>query len=584
MFNISRKRVMRYGLAALAIVAIVIFSIYRKNGGVAVDYVVVKRGDVAQEVSVTGTVKPVQAVSLAFERGGKVTDINVKVGNTVNAGQVLISLNAEELRAQLRQAQAGVEVAEAQLRQYQATLESQEIKLTELERGARLEELKIAETKVANAEKSLVDAEENLTNVKSKADIDLANAYDDVKDTLSDAYVKSDDAVRVKSAGAVTGDIINGYNITFNSCDSAEETAVESLRRTLEQNLNDWETELNTIDEKTEFARLDEALSDSEKYLVKVKNYLDRVNNLLTTSCSLANSTLSTDRTNMNTARTNINTAVSAVNVQKQTIASQKATNSSAVTTAVTTLNTAKNTLATARDELVLEKAGTSKEAIGVQKALVKQAQANVDAQKGQIKQAQANAQNYEAQIAKTVLRAPFKGVVTKVDADLGEVVAANAVVSALMSFSKFEIETNIPEVDIGKLSLEDPVKITLDAFPGEVFTGKVSTIEPAETIVDGVVNFKTKVLFDKTDERLKSGLTANLDIETDRKTGVLILPQYAVVENDQGSFARKQEIGGVKDYPLQTGIRSRDGNIEIISGVSEGESVLNIGAKNSAQ
>ena len=72
-----------------------------------------------------------------------------------------------------------------------------------------------------------------------------------------------------------------------------------------------------------------------------------------------------------------------------------------------------------------------------------------------------------------------------------------------------------IPETDIGKVAMGDAVSMTLDAFSGETFTGTVFYIDPAETILQGVVDYKVKVSFNKPDTRLKSGLTANLDIQT---------------------------------------------------------------------
>jgi HlyD family secretion protein len=155
-------------------------------------------------------------------------------------------------------------------------------------------------------------------------------------------------------------------------------------------------------------------------------------------------------------------------------------------------------------------------------------------------------------------------------------------IIASVISDKKFHIEANIPEVDIGKIAVGNPVSITFDAFPDETFTGSVAKIDPAETIVDGVVNFKTTVAIESPDARLKSGLTANLSIETVKKTGVPILPQSAITETREGTFVKRYENGVFVDREIKTGIRDKNGNIEIVSGVSEGDQVQNVGLRTS--
>jgi len=79
---------------------------------------------------------------------------------------------------------------------------------------------------------------------------------------------------------------------------------------------------------------------------------------------------------------------------------------------------------------------------------------------------------------------------------------------------------------------------------------------------------------------RLKSGLTANLDIQTKHKDSVLILPQYAILQNDSGTFVETLASGKVVNNPVTLGIQDAKGNVEIVSGATAGEQVLNIGLK----
>jgi multidrug efflux pump subunit AcrA (membrane-fusion protein) len=96
-------------------------------------------------------------------------------------------------------------------------------------------------------------------------------------------------------------------------------------------------------------------------------------------------------------------------------------------------------------------------------------------------------------------------------------------------------------------------------------------------------VNYKTTITFSQNDPKIKSGFTANLKIQTMKKDNVLILPQYAIVENDRGAFVKKMNggnAGQTTEIPVTLGIRSQNGMVEIIDGVAEGDRVLNVGIK----
>ncbi|MFA6537644.1 MAG: biotin/lipoyl-binding protein, partial [Patescibacteria group bacterium] len=155
----------------------------------------VLRGDLQQEVSVTGTVKPAEAVELSFEKSGKITSIKVKVGDEVKNNKILVEMANTDLVAQLKQAQASLENAHAQMKQYQAGAESQKAKLDELKAGTRPEEIASAQTTVNNAEKSLLDANLTLQNIQEKADKDLTQAYNNTLNTLAYAVTIAENSL-----------------------------------------------------------------------------------------------------------------------------------------------------------------------------------------------------------------------------------------------------------------------------------------------------------------------------------------------------------------------------------------------------
>ncbi len=477
------------------------------------------RGDISEEVIVTGNTTPVSDINLGFQTAGRIAVVHVDVGEKVTVGEALAELDASQLKAQVRQAQASVDAAQA--------------KLDSLKKGTRPENIQITQTAIAKAKQ------------------DLANDYNGVVAILDDAYAKANDAVRNQVNALFTNaDMINPQ-LTFPVADSQIQINAQSGRVLVGGELNAWKNELSGFNTMTADASpdaLDNAIKNAASHLNVTLNFLNTLMNALVNSPNLSAATLTAYKTSVTTAASETSVAITNVNNVSQAIASQKI---------VVKQN---------QDQLALELAGTTQEDIRAQEAAVAQARANVAV--------------VETQLAETVIRSPINGTVTKQGAKVGEIASPNTILVSVVSLDNLEIDSNVPEVDIGKISAGNPVNITLDAFPGETFTGKVTKIDPAETVIGGVVNFKVTINFDKIDQRFKSGLTANLTIKAKKKTGVLILPAVAIIQNDSGAFVKKYENGAAREVPVTLGVRDQSGRVEIVSGVSEGEKVVNVGLK----
>jgi RND family efflux transporter MFP subunit len=193
---------------------------------------------------------------------------------------------------------------------------------------------------------------------------------------------------------------------------------------------------------------------------------------------------------------------------------------------------------------------------------------------------AQASVDSVTAKIENARIVAPISGTITQFDAKVGQLASPSASLVSIMSSGRYEVDAGISETDIGKVSVNNVVMMTLDAFPNETFAGSVFYIAPAATNTGGIINYQIKISFTTPDPRLKSGLTANINIQTKHKDNVLILPQYAILQNDQGTFVETLLNKKIKQNPVTLGVTDQKGNVEIISGVTEGEQVLNIGLK----
>lgn len=568
-----------FTLIFVGLVSIFYFN-YRKNKNENRELITVTRGDIIQQVTVTGTTKPTESVNLGFEKIGTLARVYIKIGDKVKIGQLLASTDSRDTLARLSQALASLEGSQASLKQYEAALAVQQSKLEELKTGTRPEEVTIAQAQVDNARSSLADAQTSLQNTRTKADADLSNLYNSVPDILNDAFIKADDAVRKQANDLfVNGDSTNPQ-LSFQVTDSQIKTDAESLRLKTTTELNNWRTELSLISSATSTADMDKSLNFAKQHMLIIRDFLAKCMDALNSASNLPSGTASANKASVTTGRTNVNAALTLVTNQTQSIISQKISNQDNLSSAQAKVNDANSVLLNAQNQLSLKLAGSTPEAISGQQAQVKQAEANLATQSAQIKKAQAEVLSNQAEFSKTAIRSPINGVVTKQDGKLGAVVSSNTPIISVISLESLEIEANIPEVDISKVSLAEPVSITLDAISGETFTGTVFYIEPAETIIDGVVNYKIKVNFDKIDERIKSGLTANLAIETLHKKDVLKVPLVAILDKDTGKFVRKQTDDGLVEMAIQIGVTGVDGTIEVISGVSEGDKLVNVALK----
>jgi len=505
----------------------------------------VTKSTVLQDVSVTGKTKSVSRVDLAFERSGRVSLLAVKTGDIVKAGQLLVQLETGELAAQYRQAESSLAGANAQRSNYAAALAAQQAKLDEVISGTRPEEILLAQNDIQTAKQT------------------LTNYYGDTANTIADAHQKSDDAVRTKTLGMFSGSPGSLYSATYGTCEESAKNQAQVLRGSADKALAKMEIDAQEIALTTDAVRIDALLSDATLQITIIKQFLDATRTSISNQCLQNDTTIAGFRSNVNLALAGVVTAQASLQTLQQNIASQKLV-----------LNKLENTLN-------LKKAGALPQQIDAQRAAVAQAQANLKAQDAQISSAVATVQLYGAQLGKFSLRSPIAGTVTFLDIQRGEIAAPNTTVATIIAPNALEIEAQIPEVDVSKLAVGNSVTITFDAIGSTPFDGIISFIDPAETIIDGVVNYKVKISLETTDARVKSGLTANLTIHAQRRENVLTLPDFTLSEEDAGVFVQKIGADGTAQKTLVTiGMRGTNGLVEILSGLTENEKVESVGLK----
>jgi len=350
---------------------------------------------------------------------------------------------------------------------------------------------------------------------------------------MQDVYLQEESAVlhyadTLFSDGASVNPII-----TIRTQDQNEKLSIEAERLVVSEKLKEWKDALASLNASSGDSAINAAEIMGKGAINYITDFLDRLGtitaNLNPLNSGLTQSQIDTDRASVNTAA--------------QTASAGSSAEQSAYDTWVS-------------------------------------APQNIAAQEAAVEAAQASVESARAKILNAQIIAPISGTITQFDAKVGQLASPSIPLISIISDTGYEVDAGVSETDIGKVSLGDTVSMTLDAFPNETFSGSVFYIAPAETNNQGVINYQIKISFDKPDPRFKSGLTANIDIQTKHKDSVLILPQYAILQNDSGTFVETLQNNKVIQSPVALGIQDQKGNVEVISGVSEGEQVLNIGLK----
>jgi len=415
--------------------------------------------------------------------------------------------------------------------------------------GAVIAELNIGNLSAAlqQAKASLSAAEADLAALTAGTRPEQINIYRNnvvqsqatLANAIARAYAVADGAVHTDADQFFTNPRNTNPDITFILPDAILKNTVVLERAAIEPMLIAWNTQISSPSFGS--SNLIADTTTATQNLTQIITFLNDVATALANEIGLSETSVASYTSSITTARTN-------------------------VAAALTALTNAKTALLNDQGTLALAEAGSTSQSIAAGQAQVQQAQAGV-----------ANAQ---ANLQGARIIAPISGVVTELDAKIGQLATPGTPLVSIIGNGGFQVEAGVSETDVGKLAVGNIVTMTLDAFPKETFTGSVFYIAPAQTDTQGVISYLTKIAFDKPDSRIKSGLTANIDIQTRRHDSVLILPQYAILQDDLGTFVEILVGKTATTSPVTLGMQDQNGNVEILSGVSDGEQVINIGLK----
>jgi RND family efflux transporter MFP subunit len=513
----TKKRIMWTVLLVLALFIVWYFAFNKKNSVGNIQVAVVKKQDIKKTVLTTGQVVSLIDLSLSFQAGGVVKQITVKEGDVVRAGQTLAVLDQGIALANLKSSQGSLAQAQANYNKILAAATTQDIAVSQ----------------------SALDV----------AAVTLASAKQNLINQLSTAYNSANTAV-----------LSDTNNLFSNSQSASPQFGFYGFIQTNQQLINDvnakrilinsllpaWQAELATITTEN----VDVVVNDSLDKLSVIGGYLTEIIDLLTSYTQITSggsaTTLTTYQTAVVSGKSSVDTAYTTITTYRQAVLSAQAS-----------FNQAKATLNLKQSPARPE---------------------DLDIAKAQVLSAQGQADSAMVSLNNTVLRAPADGTITSVGIKLGEQAQAMKEVMKLQNVGQLHAEALVSEADIASISVGQTIDNTFDALgPFDHFSSKVLVVNPASTVVSGVVNYKVIGSLENI-PNIKPGMTVNMTIQVAEKKEVLAVPSSAIVNRDNSRFVKvilDSKTKTYKEVPVTTGLEADSGLTEIVSGLNGGEEII---------
>ena len=528
----TKKTIFILAGIAVAIVAGAVYQMAFANKQSGFNYEEVKRSDISQEVSVSGNVTEGKNIGLNFVSSGKLQKNYVQVGDEVAEGQKLAELDSSQIAIQLQASNAQMRTAQ--------------LNLDKLIAGARTEDVSLYQTALQNSKESYQSAQQKYNDTSALADATLSNLYKSSLNGLAEVNTK----------------IYNALIFLQSNLYASDSRDVETIRAETEKIRTAYQEGKDSLVQAqagSDPAKIDIAIE-------KIRSALEicRDSFVLTKELWEGRSSASvSQKSSLDAHQTYINSALASVSSAQDAISLAKANNQSNINTASAAVVSAQGQVNVAQGNL--------------DKLLAAPRQEDIELAQAQVDQARSQVSLLEKQIKDAVLKAPVAGKISQVNKEEGEMVSSlnNKDFIVLTPKEPFQIDINIPEVDVGKIEIGNPCKVDLDAFTEKEFSGKVIKIDPAQTVISGVVYYKTTVSLDSEDAKIKQGMTANVIIVTASRTGVLSVPQRAIIEKGGKKIVRVVNGDKFNEVEVQAGLKGVSGNVEITSGLKEGDKVV---------
>lgn len=202
--------------------------------------------------------------------------------------------------------------------------------------------------------------------------------------------------------------------------------------------------------------------------------------------------------------------------------------------------------------------------------------EAQLDQLRATLQANEARVAGARAQLQDTIIRAPFSGRVGLRNVSVGSYVSAGTVITTLDDTSVIKLDFSVPEVFLSSLREGLPVTARTSAYPDVEFTGRVSSIDSRVDPVSRAIVVRARIA--NEDGRLKPGMFMTVKL-TVSETPALMLPEEALIPEGARKFVFVVRDGKAVRTDVEIG-RRRPGEVEIVSGLNEGDVVVTEGTQ----
>jgi HlyD family secretion protein len=228
--------------------------------------------------------------------------------------------------------------------------------------------------------------------------------------------------------------------------------------------------------------------------------------------------------------------------------------------------------------EMALNKQMSARRTLAVSRA-------DIDKAEAQVAQAKAALDNAEEDLRNSTILSPIDGLVLSRDVNVGDAVSSILILGSqatpimtIGDVSEVYVQGKVDEADIGKVYLNQPARIVVEAFKDKKFTGKVTKISPLGQEKDNVTTFQVRVSISNPGGELKANMSANAEILLEEKKNVLMVSEAALIydKNRDASveIPDPRADTGKKKIPIEIGI-SNGVKTEVLAGLNEKQQVI---------
>lgn len=552
----------------------------------------VVRGDLRVIVAATGVLEPRTTVEVKSRSGGEIAHMFVEAGDYVKAGQIIAQLDPTELQSKVDQAAAQVASANARVKQarYSAEEQSAQTRTSVEEAQAALE--------AAKARLRQAEAQLEQTRLTTEQQIEQAQA--------------GLQAARARLAQAVAQA-------------EAEPELVAAEVRQAEANLKRAQEQLAALEAGSrpqEIAQAKARVAEAEAVAENARNELERQERLFAKgfvseqSVDQARRACRTAEAQLESARQALSLVEAGARSEDIEAARAQVTQAEAALAAARARNYSVSVRASEREaaeaavaeaEAALRTAKANRNQVTVREGEVQAARRAVEQAEASLERARAGAlsdaaRQQEIEVAMADLRrmqsqlddvrysfdyttivAPRDGVILEKHVEEGTVIPAGTAALAqgtaivtIADITEMYVLAEVDEVDISRVAVGQPVKISVETLPNVEIRGHVDKIFPHGQEEQNVVYFKVRISIDKLHPDLRPGMSADVNILVAERKNVLLVPDAAIDRSGGRSVVQVLEHEGAEpvEREIEVGITDWE-QTEVISGLKEGDIVV---------